>query len=126
MIRTEEEARKCWCPFGLTPHYARDTNIATAVAANRAEQSFEDDIMGRPESPLPTCACIASKCMAWRWAVTDTQSGWVVTRPGNTEPEKDLWGWNPVIDPSTYREGFKATKYVPKVTHGYCGLAGKP
>jgi hypothetical protein len=119
MIRTEEEARKCWCPFArpAMPHNS------PFQPGNRMPDMGGD---GYTSKLSPSNSCIASECLAWRWAVTDTQSGWVVTRPGNTEPEKDLWGWNPVIDPSTYREGFTATKYVPKVTHGYCGLAGKP
>lgn len=119
MIRTEEEARKCWCPFGLTPHYARDTDIATAVAANRAEQSFEDDIMGRPESPLPTCACIASECMAWRWTTI------VDDRP------RELWSKHHGIrvtatttDDADWRLENPAAH--PLAKQGYCGLAGKP
>lgn len=52
MLRTEEEARKCWCPFA---RYG-----AGECAVNRDIQS---DHFGSGNK------CIASECMAWRWKV---------------------------------------------------------
>lgn len=48
-MKTEAEARKCWCPF------ARNTNCDPGVPAfNQVEH-------------MPMTNCIASECMAWRW-----------------------------------------------------------
>lgn len=98
---TEQEARTKWCPFGRTPHFARDVGLQGVVAANRAEQSFEDAVAGIPEKPLATCSCIASDCMAWRGMETSEFND-------RTETE------------------FRKTGKRIKSDTGYCGLAGEP
>lgn len=50
MLRTEEEARKCWCPF------ARTSDVSCESAVNRTPSGMIDE----------GARCIASKCMAWR------------------------------------------------------------
>lgn len=45
MLRTEEEARQCWCPFARS-----DSRPAITVAVS---------IFGN-------CTCVASECQAWR------------------------------------------------------------
>lgn len=52
MTLTEEEAKKRWCPFAMTPNY----NSTTCSATNR-------NLHGEG---LRTASCIASACMAWR------------------------------------------------------------
>lgn len=48
-MKTEDEARKCWCPY-------------------RGESEF-----GRSNAAGPgRLNCIASECMAWRWVDTGT------------------------------------------------------
>lgn len=49
-MKTEDEARKCWCPF--VRFCAEDE-----PAANR---------WSNYDNP-PKARCIASECMAWRW-----------------------------------------------------------
>lgn len=60
MIRYESEAKRDWCPFAREPARMPD---GTHVAVNRLPQSD-----GATEVSL----CLASRCMAWRWA-TDEQ-----------------------------------------------------
>lgn len=51
-VITEEEARKCWCPYGagVLPRYRLDDD-------RRTEPMLLDKTEAR---------CIASECMAWR------------------------------------------------------------
>jgi len=80
----ENEARQKWCPF------TRIDSVAKSGAFNR----YLND-SARYHLP-PSSHCIASECMAWRWA---------------SEPRaKCTYG---VADDGS--EGI-----------GYCGLAGKP
>jgi hypothetical protein len=54
MMRTEKEARQCWCPFAR----AAISDGTFAATANRAiEKTVE----------IEGCRCVASACMAWRW-----------------------------------------------------------
>lgn len=61
MLRTEEEATQCWCPFARTidghPGNAEGAG-AYAAAVNR----------GVPEHWAEHIRCIGSACMAFRWA----------------------------------------------------------
>lgn len=87
-LHTEDEAKTKWCPMvRITPgneHWHRLTN--------REAPLIGPDIDGH----LIACRCIASACMAWRWA-TEYTAG-----PPRYEPE------------------------AKPVTRGYCGLAGRP
>ena len=80
-MKTEDEARQCWCPFvklfdDETARYdAKD--VGGGIVASR---------------------CIASDCMAWRWA------GYVTS--GKLYPN--------------------AVKAVNNECVGWCGLAGHP
>ena len=56
MLKTEDEARQCWCPF---VRHASTTDDCAAI--NRGGNEM-----------VPNYArCIASKCMAWRWDKTE-------------------------------------------------------
>ena len=73
MIRTEEEARDCWCPFARIPATFTDG----IVAVNRDG----DNVHGYSEP-----RCIASGCMAWR------KAGQIGLGPKGERREVDLDG----------------------------------
>ena len=56
-MRTEAEAKLCWCPF------ARLAIPGPSIGFNRAAPA---DLDSGPIISAATC-CIASACMAWRW-----------------------------------------------------------
>jgi hypothetical protein len=61
-VKTEAEAKKCWCPFARISSVfgqaggAAGSSPTAAVAYNRSANS-----------PHVVAPCIASDCMAWRW-----------------------------------------------------------
>ena len=63
MLRTEEEAKWCWCPFAreLVDDHALDGGTLIYGSVNRTT-----DEGGRVVVPSGSL-CIASGCMAWRW-----------------------------------------------------------
>lgn len=105
---TEEEAYQLWCP-----HVVADTT--------RPRSGFRSDNDGQPKAH----ACIASRCMAWRWLplMADDAFKNAVIRAAAE-----------IGDTSTGRH--KAAQHVmdnraayglpTKPFNGYCGLAGKP
>lgn len=50
-MRTEAEAKKCWCPFARTEVLSHVVN-RTALGYGDGDGEWR---------------CIASECMAWRW-----------------------------------------------------------
>ena len=60
MFRTEEEARKCWCPFALGSETFDWDDFMGVTATNRITYGIHSK-----------CKCIASECMAWRWVIDD-------------------------------------------------------
>lgn len=72
---TEEVAKTKWCPFAKTISYGH------ADAPLPAPQDFADD--RRFDAP-----CIASDCMAWRFAQTNVDDG-----NGGTKPSGDTHGY---------------------------------
>lgn len=98
-MKTEEKARKCWCPFAFIPGQVsgRDnadepTRILGYCAQNRGLA------MGQP---VGNTRCIASECMAWRDAGYFDQEG----KPAQPNKAYDVDSLERM---------------------GYCGLAGKP
>jgi hypothetical protein len=64
-LMTGAEARKCWCPFARVPLIKTSRERPVVMTAiNRTE----------PDSGV-AAPCIASDCMAWRWADGRAQSG---------------------------------------------------
>lgn len=90
---TEDEARAKWCPFARNRSIENGSNLTVWVMGPASE---------------PTCACIASGCMAWRW----TRAPEAETRM--KFPHKD----GGMTDPIKIKEA------VPG--EGFCGLAGAP
>ena len=62
-MHTEDEAKKMWCP-----HVRIGDDQGASASINRAWSR------GCPDA----ANCIASKCMAWRWALSpeDAESEW--------------------------------------------------
>lgn len=56
-MKTEAEARKCWCPFMRVPFSSIVDGLGIAVAVNNAKTADDEGLT----------RCIASECMAWRW-----------------------------------------------------------
>lgn len=80
MIRTEEEAKTRWCPLARQNEFSRQGD-----------------------------QCMASHCMAWRWA-RKLNPDW---KPDHTMsyPPRDTRNDPPM--------------YIVDTTRGYCGLAGR-
>lgn len=51
MLRTETEARRCWCPFAISLRQNSDSMTGVNRDGNKSD---------------PRSRCLASECMAWR------------------------------------------------------------
>lgn len=101
-MKTEAEARKCWCPF------ARNVQIGGASEPYQFSQPFNrlstdngkscDGFNDNPEA----ARCIASDCMAWRWNEAAAKAE--IPEHGYVSHTTTI------VDPAI----------------GYCGLAGTP
>ena len=106
-MKTEEEARKNWCPF------AKNWQQDSGPAYNR--------LNGQPPN---TCLCIASECMAWRWEELEP---FIMGGDGTEDYEQDAYqhfigrGWRV----ESYYGG-QPRLVPPETARGHCGLAGKP
>ena len=95
-MHTEDEAKKLWCPHVRALNASvRDRTFITDAPGTAASNRYMLD--GGKIGIHDSCHCIASKCMAWRWA---------------DGPEDD-------VDGDTRADGRIAK------AQGYCGLAGK-
>ena len=103
---TEEEAQSKWCPFAIQAHGFINHRTDTG---GYAASNIGGGINRSPQD-APVTKCIASECMAWRWA---------------TEPNPE---WKPdhsmMWPPSDTR--FGEQPYIADKKNGFCGLAGKP
>lgn len=105
MIVTEEEAKKKWCPF---VRHEGDKGGSWNRTVSAMKRIFGWD--GGNPYPEETCNCIASECMAWRWAHMRH-----FPEPANTA---DLYPDN---------QGYLARKDGNDMKRlGYCGKAGAP
>ena len=98
-MKTEAEAKKCWCPFArAVPGKQRSIGADwdAVPAANRI--SLEPSGIAWPGG----AQCIASECMAWRW---EQGASW--------DAKRNMM----VTDMMPHGVG---------ASRGYCGLAGKP
>lgn len=122
MLRTEEEARKCWCPFARTP-FVLDGQ-GGSIPANRYGSG----------DAASNAQCIASECMAWRWCNTDQPYEYKVTTDDTLDralvvPPGD--GWELVrkpeeIEPEDDGRWKVVWRRLNAKRRGYCGLAGAP
>jgi hypothetical protein len=111
MLLTEEEAKTKWCPF------VRQNGDNNRPSGNRS-------IYGEP-------MCIASQCMAWRWAQQYAREGFKwnpLSERRTTNNQEDGMplppdgnGWE------IYSAGITRTAWIRRMTPkmGFCGLAGK-
>ena len=70
---TEEEARKCWCPFARFSYPAETYRPRPDLGEGMAECLSAAAIGNRPHDT--NCSCIASECMAWRWSYIEFPEG---------------------------------------------------
>ncbi len=115
-MKTEAEAKKCWCPFARSI-LGDPRNGETAH--NRMAGDFDKE--GNVSvMTYGVHRCIAGACMAWRWS---DELG--VPMRVNPAVLADHWkGWT-VTDPEPDAQGLIGIS-PPLPQHGYCGLAGKP
>ena len=93
MIVEEKNAGKHWCPHVRHPGDEGGT-------FNRGSEAGNEINTGRASGNW-SCACVGSRCMAWRWANENA----AVENPLHVQPR-----WEARVS----------------TTHGYCGLAGRP
>ena len=107
---TEEKAKTKWCAHSRTGGVM---DGAVMPAANRLLIGLSAD--GEPvwEQSPAACACLASRCMAWRWGP--------IEGAGPDETVFVLGQDHPNADPAYVG----ATRKL-RVPRGYCRLAGKP
>ena len=109
MLMTEEQARTKWCPNARASDQQENPS-----AINRAR-------VNRPDAD---CLCIASDCMAWRWADPAEKNerrhceacdgtGYSMTDSG------------PGICPSCDELGVTLHPYPTPARRGYCGAFGR-
>ena len=60
-MKTESEARECWCP------------AARVIAPIGDGTDWFIGNRGNDQDATPHTRCIASRCMAWRWVPTAAQ-----------------------------------------------------
>lgn len=93
---TEEEAKERWCPFARATLFAEEPDgEVTVIAGAPTFNRFAEARASGPTNP-PSCRCIGSQCMAWRWGDDD----------------------------AALNERMHGREATPEL--GYCGLAGKP
>lgn len=116
-MKTESEARKCWCPFArvnVPVSFPIGGNVSQTIgtaAVNRFVRNEEGAAMA---------ACIASECMAWRWAWSPERGA---SFSKDTPPDGRNWRYL----------GERGPEYGPDNHYweiadkeGRCGLAGEP
>lgn len=104
MMHTEEEAAELWCPYVRAVDGPGDASNRVRVAYTNTDATPSD----RPY----WARCIASKCMAWRWAQKPNPE-W---KPRDGMSMTLGYGIDTRNDPPMY---------VDDTTRGYCGLAGR-
>jgi len=108
-MKTEEEARKCWCPFARS-------DSAPGGSYNRDYQGGGGKL----------CMCIASGCMAWRWGNEQTTVEVDRTQDASWKEALQRQGWS---CERTYRSDDGRVEYEMRLVQapsGFCGLAGEP
>lgn len=88
MLVTEDDARRLWCPAGRLE----------GNASNRTADGW----VTRESDSHPPSACVAGKCMWWRWADKLTES----------------------LTPVRVHQGGRLVDLEHR--RGYCGMAGTP
>jgi hypothetical protein len=105
MLLTEEEAKTKWCPN------ARESGGDTGTFWNKPRKLIAK-LFGidyaEQEATDRGCLCIASACMAWRWA-----------EEKNAEAVAEF----EALCPTGASMGCEVTGPSPV---GYCGIAGRP
>lgn len=112
----EATAKTKWCPFARTVEHDHQTGGNTAPR-NRVQTAKGSTPSVLYAERLAGTRCIASACMAWRWA-NDYERRWDL--PADKPPEGAGWQRVEAIGGVAHWVRQHATP------HGYCGLAGAP
>lgn len=132
-MMTEKDAQGRWCPFTRMVFTKEEQLPLHQAAFNRTHEGENSVIIPH------ACNCIASGCMAWRWAGFPEPYRMTAWRPAadpkekNSPPdssisqyerhedEADGWFWRETDASYTRRlENWRANR------QGFCGLAGAP
>ena len=105
---TEDEARKKWCPFAISPV----VHLDSTASGNRFS-------MGKNSEAGSRCLCIGSGCMAWR-GVTEEKVSSLMDAKDYVAVDYLKDGESVVNAIKRYRE-----ESVQTIHSGYCGLAGR-
>lgn len=111
---TEEEAKTKWCPFTRVTTANRDgsgsrpRNRVVEVSAGQVERELSENLAGT--------SCIASACMAWRWAGREDLS--------RLELEARIHRPEVVYMVQRRMSDQREAQHIDGPS-GFCGLAGK-
>lgn len=119
-LLTEQEAKERWCPYAHALFFAERKDKPDALLSENR------DFAGRGHK---TCCCLASGCMAWRWAEPSHELD-EEREVVKTGVPSAMGGINtkPKGDEDDYAQEERVITYSRKnmARHGFCGLAGKP
>lgn len=130
MMKTEEEARKCWCPFARGIQDNGGNRLAYGGAG--AEDAGDDCADQYGAETADMYPCIASECMAWRWSDAETkqETECVYDVDGKEGPPPDGGGWtrgarskSAIATPCVM---YSRDVVTGNARRGFCGLAVKP
>lgn len=122
MLRTEAQAQETWCPFARVREYVSDDPADNPVI-NRLFAGDPDD----------GAMCLASRCMAWRWArpevmkrVLGAADRMALVEPARPAIVPKTWEFRPHDPDEDTRACWMQPEEEARAERpGFCGLAGR-
>lgn len=124
MLKTEAEARQCWCPMSRCIQGTFDDRGATTA---RLGQASFNVLKGRALEQSNHGSCIGSACMMWRWgeSLEEREVSYVERAEASTHIEEmKKKGWS---GGATFQKRNMSEIHFSRVRadrRGFCGLAG--